>query len=244
MGHLCSMLRDRFLVDARRTAQSGRPAVPHPRNRRTSRKNAGRTKPMSTSESGMLHRRPTARGAADIDREGFPVGPGSQMVSGLRGLRHPFASAERAATTGSPARKSRLRFRHRLLVAIPLLSQHLRNARHSRAGAGNRHGREMRESGIVRVGHHRRRRQPLDRHQSLDPLHAAQSGRQYPALEQPDLRPDQRAILADLRIRQENEVQPAGHHRAADPSDGDRAGRRRDLRRADGVRRPGAPRQR
>ncbi len=36
---------------------------------------------------------------------------------------------------------------------------------------------------------------------------------------------------------------PAGHHRAADPSDRDRAGRRSDLRRPHGGRRPGASRR-
>ena len=184
--------------------------------------------------------RSAARRAPPLDARRLPVFPGGQMVSRLRGLRHPGAGAEGVAAAGHPPREDRVHFRDRLLVAVPLLPEHLRDAQHPRAGAGDRHGPEMCAAGVVRVGRHRRRRRLVDRHKSHDPLHAAQPGRQHPAVQQPDLRLDQGTVLADLRVRQEDEIQSAGHDRAADPSDRAGAGRRSDVCRPHGRLRPGA----
>ena len=141
------------------------------------------------------------------------------MVSRLRRLRHSHAGAERAAQAGHSAGEDLFRLGHRLLVAVPLLPEHLRHPRHSRPGPGDRHGREVRPARTLGVGGYRRRRQPLDRHEPPDPLPAAEPGPQHPAVQQPDLRPDQGPVLAHLGVRQEDQVEPLGDDRAADPSD-------------------------
>ena len=51
----------------------------------------------------------------------------------------------------------------------------------------------------ARLGHHRRRRRPLDRRQPPDPRHPPQRRSQDRAVQQPHLRPDQGPILADHR---------------------------------------------
>ena len=104
---------------------------------------------------------------------------------------------------GHSPRELRLRLGHRLLLAVPLLREHLRLPRHPRPRAGHRHGREVRQPGALGLGGHRRRRRPVDRHQPPDPLPAPQPRRQDPAVQQPHLRPDQGPVLAHLRVRQE-----------------------------------------
>ncbi len=53
-----------------------------------------------------------------LDARRLPIFAGDQMVSRLRELRHPVAGAEGIAAAGHPARKDRVRFRDRLLVAV------------------------------------------------------------------------------------------------------------------------------
>ena len=86
------------------------------------------------------------------DEEGLPIRPGSQMVPRLRRVRHPLGGAERAAAPGRPAGEDRVRLRHRLLVAVYLLPEHLRDPRHPRPRARHRHGGEMRAARTCRSG--------------------------------------------------------------------------------------------
>jgi hypothetical protein len=59
------------------------------------------------------------------------------------------------------------------------------------------------------VGRHRRRRRALDRRQPPDPRAAPQREPEDPALQQPDLRADEGAVLADVAARDDHEVDAA-----------------------------------
>ena len=61
------------------------------------------------------------------------------------------------------------------------------------------------------LGHHRRRRRPVDRRQPPAPLDAPQRGHQGDHVQQPDLRVDQGPGVADVGVRQGHEVEPVGH---------------------------------
>ena len=108
-----------------------------------------------------------------------------------------------------------------------------------RAGAGHRAGHRARRP--VDLGRHRRRRRAVDRRQPPDPRAAAQRAGEDPAVQQPDLRPDQGPGLADLRARQDHQVDAVRRRRP--PVQPGRAGarRRRDVRRADDRPRPRTP---
>ena len=88
---------------------------------------------------------------------------------------------------------------------------------------------------------HRRRRQPVDRHEPPHPLPAAEPRPEHPLAEQPDLRSDEGPVFAHLGVRQEDQVEPLGDDRAADPSDRDRPGGRSHVRGPLGGRQPAAP---
>ena len=107
---------------------------------------------------------------------------------------------------GRAAGADRLHLRDRLRRALRLLHGHLRDARHPRprAGAGDRHRRLARRP--LGLGRQRRRRLALDRRQPPDPRPAPQRPDQDPALQQPDLRPDQGPVLADQREGQDHQV--------------------------------------
>ena len=77
---------------------------------------------------------------------------------------------------------------------------------HPRPRAGDRHRPQARQPDLDGLGRHRRRRRAVDRRQPPDPHAAPQRRRQDHAVQQPDLRPDQGPVLADLRARQEDEV--------------------------------------
>jgi hypothetical protein len=185
----------------------------------------------TTIDRGPGNRNRRQRLPPRLDPQGFPVG------------RRPSAGAPAAATIPSWPRFRRccpswasprelcVRLGDRLLVAVSLLREHVRVSHHSRPRAGDRHGRQMRQPGPVGLGRHRRRRRAVDRHQSPDPHDPAKPRLEHPAVQQPDLRLDQGAVLADFRIRQEDEVEPDGHDRAADPADPDGLGGRGDVRR-------------
>src|SRR6266576_3872882 len=61
-------------------------------------------------------------------------------------------------------------------------------------------------SGSVRLGRDGGRRRALDRRQPPDPRAAPQREPEDPAVQQPDLRPDEGPVLADERGRQGDEV--------------------------------------
>ena len=93
----------------------------------------------------------------------------------------------------------------------------------------------------VGLGRHRRRRRARDRRQPLHPPDAAQRGPQDPAVQQPDLRAHQGAVLAHVGVRQADQDHAAGLDRPAVQSGRAGAGGRRHLRRPIGGRGPGAP---
>ncbi len=95
---------------------------------------------------------------------------------------------------------------------FPVLHEHLRLSHHPRSRAGVRDGHQARQPGAQRVARHRRRRRPQHRRQSPDAHAAPQRGRQDPALQQPDLRPHQGAVLADERDRQGDEEHARRRH--------------------------------
>ena len=95
--------------------------------------------------------------------------------------------------------------------------------------------------GPVGLGGHRRRRRAVHRRQPPDPRAAPQRRPEDPAVQQPDLRPDQGPVLADLRARQDHQVDADGL--AGHPVQPGVAGARRrgDLRRPHAGLRPQAP---
>ena len=168
---------------------------------------------------------------ADPDRKGSGQRPRSPLVPRLRRLFHPRPDEEGAGGAGHSPREDGVHLRHRLLQPLPLLHEHLRLPHHPRPGADHRHrpeGLPARPSGL---GHHRRRRRPVDRRQPPDPRHPPQRRPQDHPVQQRDLRPDQGPVLADLAAGHADQVEPAGLDRqsAAAAVAGHR--RRGDLRR-------------
>ena len=100
--------------------------------------------------------------------------PGSPLVPRLRRLRDPGAGAEVMPELGVAPREHRVRLRHRLLAAVPLLHEHVRVPHDPRPGAGHRHRASTDASRALGVGGDRRRRRPVDRRQPLHPRPAAQ----------------------------------------------------------------------
>ena len=127
-------------------------------------------------------------------------------MPGLRRLRDPLRRPGLLPRARHRAGEHRLRHRHRLRRPLLLLHGHLRDARHPRprARAGHRHRRRARRP--VDLDRHRRRRRAVDRRQPPDPRAAPQRAGQDPALQQPDLRADQGPGVADVRGRQDHEV--------------------------------------
>ena len=102
---------------------------------------------------------------------------------------------------GLAARARRLHLRDRLRCALPVLHADLRDALDPRPRAGDRDRARALAAGSLGLGRDRRRRRALDRRQPPDPRAAAQREHQDPALQQPDLRADEGAVLADLAAR-------------------------------------------
>ena len=148
------------------------------------------------------------RRAAELTKEDFQSDQETRWCPGCGD--YAILARVQALDAGArhPARADRLRLRDRLRRALRLLHGHLRDARHPRprAGAGDRH-RDLAPRPL-RLGRHRRRRRALDRRQPPDPRAAPQRADQDPALQQPDLRPDQGPVLADQRERQGHQVDP------------------------------------
>ena len=93
--------------------------------------------------------------------------------------------------------------------------------------------------GPLGLGRLRRRRLALDRRQPPDPRPAPQRPDQDPPLQQPDLRPHQGSVLADLGDRQGDEVDPLRLRRPPLQPAGAGPRRRRLLRRPHDRRREG-----
>ena len=144
------------------------------------------------------------------DRQGVHHRPGGPLVPGLRRLRRAQGGAGLPARPRAAPREHRVRLRHRLLVAVPLLPRHLRHALDPRPRAGDRDRHRDRTRGPLGVGRHRRRRRAVDRRQPPDPRAAPQRQHDDPAVQQPDLRPDQGSVLPHLRARQGHQVHADG----------------------------------
>ena len=67
------------------------------------------------------------------------------------------------------------------------------------------------------LGHHRRRRRPVDRRQSPDARHPPQPRPQDRPVQQPHLRPDEGPVLAHLAARQEDQEHADGRDRQPAP---------------------------
>ena len=131
-------------------------------------------------------------------RQGLRDRPGGALVPRLRRLCGAEGGAADDAGARRRAREDRVRHRHRLLVALPLLYGDLRLPHDPRPRAGGGDGGEAGQSRARRVDHHRRRRCAVDRRQSHDAHAAPQPRLPDPAVQQRDLRPDQGAIFADV----------------------------------------------
>ncbi len=155
--------------------------------------------PSPESEPGSVTAWQAGATAGQDDQGRFRQRPGGALVPRLRRLLHPQQHEEGDARPRHPAREDRVRLRHRLLQPLPVLHEHLRHPLdpRPRAGGGDRpQGVEPRPE---RVGHHRRRRRPLDRRQPLDARHPPQPRPQHHPVQQPHLRPDEGAVLARPR---------------------------------------------
>ena len=156
LGQLALLLRAKYLVDV----QSATPRCAGCRSRATELADVDRAvrleadaaerrrprsePPMSTVDLGMpltRHRRRARASPTDApraDQEGVHLRPGGALVPGLRRLRDPRRRAGLPARARAQAREHRLRLRHRLLVALPVLPRHLRHALDPRPRAGHR----------------------------------------------------------------------------------------------------------
>ena len=104
------------------------------------------------------------------DRQGLHLRPGGALVPRLRRLRRARRRPPVPAHAGHPPGEHGLRLRHRLLLAVPVLPQHVRHALHPRPRARHRHRPGRQQARPVGVGRHRRRRRAVDRRQHL--IHA------------------------------------------------------------------------
>ena len=138
---------------------------------------------------------------------------------------------------GLDARADRLRLRHRLRRPLPVLHADLRDALDPRPRAGDRDGAVRVAARSLGVGRDRRRRRALDRRQPPDPRAAPERELQDPPLQQPHLRADEGAVLADLGARQGDEVDADGLPRSpVQPAVASRSAPRRPSSRARSTR--------
>ena len=201
-GQLLGIIRGKFLVDAIGYNKiEGLPIFAEELERRDP---GGAV----MSENGATNGNGNGSALPTLTKAGLPVRPGNPLVPGLRRLRDPRQRPGADAGTRRAAGEDGLHLRDRLRRALRLLHGHLRDARHPRPrpGAGDRD--RDRPRGPLGLGRHRRRRLALDRRQPPDPRAAPQRPDQAPALQQPDLRPDQGPVLADQREGQDHQVDP------------------------------------
>ena len=165
-------------------------------------------------------------------------------MPGLRRLRDPVRRPGPDARAGRRAAQDGLRLGDRLQRAVQLLHGHVRDARHPRARARARDRDRHRQPRAVGLGRHRRRRRAVDRRQPPDPRAPTEREPQDPAVQQPDLRPDEGPVLADQRGGQGHEVLAVRLRRPPVQPDRGGAGRGGDVRRAHARQRPAAPERR
>ena len=144
----------------------------------------------------------------DHDPQGLGERPGGPLVPRMRGLLDPGRRPAAAARARGAAREHGVRLRHRLRRPIPVLHEHLRDALDPRPGPGDRDGSRRQPARPRRLGGLRRRRLALDRRQPPHPRAAAQREHHDPDVQQPDLRPDQGPVLADVRGRERSPSRP------------------------------------
>src|SRR2546422_690551 len=128
--------------------------------------------------------------------QGLRVGSGGPGVPRLWGLRDPQGGPESTGGRWRPARAHRVRFGNRLCRPVPVLLVDVRVPHHPRPGPGDRHRNQARQSRARRMGHHRRRRRPLDRRGPHAARAAPPRGSPDRPLQQPDLRAHPEAVLA------------------------------------------------
>ena len=141
------------------THRGARPAVPIGRARRRHRPASPRGALVSTpttTDLGMpgsgLRSVPHLPDEAGADQRGLHLRPGGALVPRVRRLRDPRRRAGLPARAGPAAREHRLRLRHRLLLAVPVLPRHLRHALDPRPGPGDRHRAGRRAARTCRSG--------------------------------------------------------------------------------------------
>ncbi len=91
------------------------------------------------------------------EHEGLQIRPGSPLVPRLRRLRGPGRRPGLHARTRPGQRKHRVHLRHRMLLPLPVLHEHLRHALHPRPRTRHRHRPGHLPPRPVRLGRHRRR---------------------------------------------------------------------------------------
>ena len=117
-----------------------------------------------------------------------------------------LAACSSSSSSSGQAGEPRLRVRHRLRRALPLLHEHVRVALDPRSCTRGRDGSRARPARPRRVGDRRRRRHALDRWEPPDPCAAQEHQPQDHHVQQPDLRPDQGPVLAHERSGQDHKV--------------------------------------
>ena len=157
---------------------------------------------------------------------------GSALVPRLRRLCDPEGGAADDARDRRDSREHRVRQRHRLLVALPLLHGDLRLPHDPRPRARGRDRREARQPRARRLDHHRRRRCAVDRRQPHDAPHPPQPRLPGATVQQRDLRAHQGTVLADQPDRHAFAVDALWIGRPAGEPLRLRARRRRPLHRA------------
>ena len=153
-------------------------------------------------------------------------------MPGLRRLRDPRGDAELPPGARRAAREPRVRVGDRLRGALPVLPERVRDALDPRARGADRERPRGVAAGSLRVGRERRRRRALDRRQPPAARAAAQREHPDPALQQPGVRADEGAVLADLARRPGDGADADGVDRLAAEPDLGRARRGGDVRRA------------
>ena len=185
LGQLLKLVRAEFLVDAAGYNQSARAAVHLDRA-------GGGDGGDVVSENG------NGNGLVQLTAKDFKTDQEVRWCPGCGDYAILAAMQSFMPELGHRARAARLRLRDRLRGTVPVLHADLRDALDPRARAGDRDRARVVAARPVRLGRDRRRRRALDRRQPPDPRAAPQRQREDPALQQPDLRADQGAVLADV----------------------------------------------
>ena len=228
-----------YLIDASATTGSAASRSGSPRSSRRPSGCSRRHDRMTTETERQRRRRPGAATPSAPENaaghrahaQGLRVRPGGPLVPGLRRLLDPRPDPEGDARLRLPEGEHRVHQRHRLLRPAAVLHEHVRlpHDPRPRADAGDRP--QGRPPGPDGLGHHRRRRRAVDRRQPRAPLDAPQRRHQAGDVQQPDLRPDQGPGVADLGVRQEDQVDAGRHDRHADHAADHRPRGRGDVRR-------------